>query len=181
MSINLTDYKRENVPLTQLRRMQQNLERQKTIQIQGTEATRLAVVEGFIWVSANAFIQPENTFIDIEAPSNATILTGSLVYSTFFRAGPFGPGSPTNIQNWGASNDEWVGVYADLWLPYAKTIETPESLDSPESVQHFRVEDNKIRIGARVIWRLAMLPSPTLGFYFPFQLRMTLGWSGESS
>lgn len=177
MSHNLTDFTRENLPLTEIKKLTQNLERQKTVQVQGTQATRLAVVEGFLRVNCNGPSAPVNAFVDIAAPDSATVLTGSLVSSMYLVSGPVGVGTPYTVRSIGSNNTWWGDLNASIWMTYAKPYSPASSAYSPATVQQYRVDDDKIRIGARVNWRMAQPVSPSIDVFFFYQLRMTLGWS----
>lgn len=188
MSRNLTDSKRERKPIAQINAIQQAYRQQRAVQKQGPQATRLAVVEGYLTLPINSLgpsgISPTvSDFIDIEAPDGSPIAVGSLVHTTFLFIGSLGGGSPYTIKNWDNTNSGYEHLTYDVWLPYALNTPSVGSnlLYDLATVQAYRVPDNKVRIGARAtMTQGSLVSSPTLILYVFYQLRMTLGWSEDA-
>lgn len=188
MSVNLKDQRHENRVIAEINQLQKQQSQIRTMQQQGSQAIRLAVVEGYMGfningLDANGVLLPPtaSTFIDIEAPNNSPIIVGSLVHTAFMLFGPIG-GSNLTIENW---DDRFGGGFVnqtfDTWMTYASEIPNDVNnrpYDIP-SAQAYRIADNRVRIGFRyAIGKGSVVISPALYLYCFFQLRMTLNWRG---
>src|SRR5690554_2085862 len=100
MSRNLRDYHSDRRALTELKAVTRQEAQLRSTQPQGSQAIRLAVVEGYIkhtmQLSDPDYLYSE--FVDITAPEGATILIGSLVHTNFRVVyNPAFPATPVDI------------------------------------------------------------------------------------
>jgi hypothetical protein len=181
MSRNLSDFTRERQPITRLRHLTQQEAQVRTLQHQGSQAIRLAVVEGFLEVPITDpwAATPENArFVEIVAPEDATILVGSLVYSTYMVKSS--PSLPTaNVWPLDASNAGGGGVVWKVWLPHSLQTDDPDYETPYDWDQPFAngLPPNRIRIGAKLTLQQGSWSTDNFSLFVLYQLRMTIGWN----
>src|SRR5665811_372870 len=112
MSRNLLDHQPERRAMNELAHLKQQHAQLKSTQPQGSQAIRLASVEGYIkhqmLLDDPDYLYSE--FVDIEAPEGSTILVGSLVHTNFRVVyNPNFPTFPVNIFPMDTGNTGWGG------------------------------------------------------------------------
>lgn len=179
MSRNLLDHQPERRAMSELAHLTKQHAQQRSTQPQGSQAIRLAVVEGYIRHELNLSDSTYSQFVDIEAPDGAAILIGSLAHTNFRVVyDPNFPDDPANITAMDTDNTGWGGLMYNVWLTASIGTDDPDYTTSTTLGQLAAndVPQNRIRIGSRVRLRQGLGTTSTVEIWVIYQVRMTLGW-----
>lgn len=181
MSTNIIDHQQEKIVTAEIRRLGRQELSGRSIQGQGTAATRLEMIEGFIAVEIGESGFNFSNAVDFAAPADATIMVGSLLHASYLVIyNPLFPSMAADIYPVQITNLGWSGLFVRTWLPYSldpddDSYQTPYTLGA---VATNRLPDNQIRLACKVVLQQGISTTDTWVVYTYYQLRMTFGWSG---
>ncbi len=168
MSVNLSDFQPERDLLRRVADLERIVREKGTLQIQGSEALQVGIIEGYVTFEVPEDTAPHIQLIDVTAPTDSNILIGSLVYSIY----AVGGGLLFNLDILdSAIGDEEFAV----WMAYEGRSEFDAVPVSLAATQAAKVADNVARVAFRL--RRSTTDTPPIGldqYVVLYQIRATL-------
>ena len=180
MSRNIINHHLEKKAIQDLNTLRQQSRKSHTVQLQGSEAIRLAMVSGYLRHTLDFGEDLYTEFIDIAAPDDATILVGTLNYTSFMAIYDLNfPSDPTEIIPMDVDNLGWGGVMYNTWLTASIPEDDPDytTVSALDGLSNNTVPGHQIRVGSRVYLRQGLWTTSTVEVFTFYQVRMTIGWS----
>jgi hypothetical protein len=138
------------------------------------------MVEGYLEIPLSELVEENSASVDFAAPADATIMIGSLLYSTYMVVyNPLFPATPAEIWPIDTSNLATSGMQFNTWMPQSLSPNDP-NYTTPYLITDIpgnRIPDNMVRITSKVNLQQGMWSTDTVLVIVYYQLRMTIGWS----